>query len=537
MARPEIILFNLSFCNMMIKEMDIRLKIILVVLLIAVFIQPFIAMRNFGPVTDEITHLPSGYSYWKTGEIRLNPQHPPLIKLISAIPLLFMDLKFPTSAMNHEWTFGKEFLYQNNADQILFWGRIPAILVSVLLAFYVFKWSLELFGPKAGIFALFLYAFTPDILAHSQFVTTDMGVTAFSFITIYYLWKLVKERSRKNLVLTGIGLGLALGAKFSGVLLLPLIPLLALIHFWQEKTGFSKKFFDLLKLTTPVFTLAFILIYVFYLFPADIGFYKNGLESLYKDRNPNYFYYLNGEFKSEGWWYYFILAFLMKVPVPILVFIAASLILWKKFKMNISDRLFLFLPTGAFLIFTSFWAHNIGIRYLLPIYPFLIIYSSGLVNLDWFKNSRIRKKIGLVSSYILMVWLVFGTILIHPDYLAYFNELAGGPENGYQRLDDSNIEWGQDLKRLAEYQKKYPNAKVVYPWRFVDLNYYGIKNNLFEVKENWWTEPSGRYVVSVYFLIRAKLSSQVRQDPSLDWLSLYEPVDRVGYSYLVYEFK
>lgn len=170
-------------------------KLSVALLLFIVFLQPFLAMQNFSPVFDEVTHLPSGFSYLKTHQIKLNPQHPPLIKMLAAIPLLFLHPKFDGQDPNligdkpNEWKFGNTFLFSNNADRLLFWGRIPMILISVLLAWYVFLWAYELFGSSAGLVALFLYTFMPNLLAHAQFVATDLPLAAFAFITMYYFWK------------------------------------------------------------------------------------------------------------------------------------------------------------------------------------------------------------------------------------------------------------------------------------------------------------------------------------------------------------
>src|SRR3989344_8951740 len=142
-------------------------KAVLIVLLLLVFFIPFFSAQNFSPATDEIIHLPGGYSYWKTGEIVLNPEHPPLVKLMAAFPLLFMDLKFDSNDPNlagpfkKQWTFGNKFLFSNDVDRLLLWGRLPIMLLSVLLGFYIYRWGSEIFSRKAGLLALFLYAFMP----------------------------------------------------------------------------------------------------------------------------------------------------------------------------------------------------------------------------------------------------------------------------------------------------------------------------------------------------------------------------------------
>src|SRR3989344_1923655 len=215
-------------------------NIIVVGLLFLTFLIPFLSMQNFSPAYDEITHLPSGFSYLKTGELKLNPEHPPLIKMLAATPLLFLNLKFDFNDPNlagsktDEWQFGRDLLFNNGTDRVIFWGRIPVMLLSVLLGWYVFKWGKELFSYKAGIIGLFIYALMPNIIAHAQFVTMDLGVTAFSFIAMYYLWKFTINPSNWNILRSGLSLGLALGSKFSAVFLLPISLVLPAVYIQKN---------------------------------------------------------------------------------------------------------------------------------------------------------------------------------------------------------------------------------------------------------------------------------------------------------------
>ncbi len=509
-------------------------------LLVLVFIQPFSAMRNFSPAHDEITHLPSGYSYWKTGEIKLNPQHPPLIKLLSALPLLAMDIKYDPNDPNlasekpNEWAFGKNFIYANDADRIISWGRLPNILISVLLAFFIFKWAAELFNPYAGLAALFIYAFMPNMIAHSGYITTDLGVSAFSFIALYYFWKYLKEKAWKYVILSGLFTGLSLGAKFSGALLVIIMPLIFMAHLLNNPKLLRQR----LKETPQILLILLIgalVVWGLYFFPDDPSFYKKGMDSVYADRNTDYSYYLNGRFYQGSKWYYFIFAFLIKTPIPALVIFLASLTLLNKCAWRRLDKAFILIPAIAFLLLATVKAHNIGIRYILPVYPFLMLGAGGLIAKGLsMRNSFWRQ--GFYSALaILGFWYLLSAASIYPDYLAYFNEFAGGPGNGQKYLDDSNIEWGQDLKRLKEYQQKNPNLKIIYPWIQGNLDYYGIKNNVTNTSD-WRIKPSGRYAFSTHFLIRAKTASISMKDPSLDWLDLYKPVGRIGYSFFIYEF-
>lgn len=532
------------------RNIKIYKNLLVVALLGIVFILPFLSMQNFSPVFDEITHLPSGLSYLKTGEIKLNPQHPPLIKMIAAFPLLFLDLKFNpqdphlVGPKTDEWQFGRDILFNNGVDDIMFWGRIPIILLSVLLGWYVFKWGKELFGYKTGIIGLFIYAFMPNIIAHSQFVTTDLGVTAFSFIAMYHLWKFTRQPNKKNIVLSGLTLGLALGSKFSAVFLLPASLFLLAVYIQKkyQNSSWSVKISELLKIIIPIWGLSFLFIWGLYLFPEDILFYWHGLNTVYADRNPDHFYYLNGSFNHAGWWYYFLWAFIIKTPVPFLVALGLALAYYKKQAISFLNSSFIFLPLILFLFITSWKAHDIGVRYILPVYPFLILFVSGYLS-EKFRNSKLETinsntkiKIQTILILVLAVWYIFSAINVYPNYLSYFNEIIGGSDNGYKYLDDSNIEWGQDLKRLAAYQKKNPALKV-FLWTDSDAyRSYGIKNILPLNFQGDWLNPKGKYAVSVHVLIRTRLASQVYKNILLDWMDRYKPVDRIGQSFFIYEF-
>lgn len=563
---------------------ELKIKIIVGTLLAITFLLPFFSAQNFSPASDEITHLPSGYSYWKTGFIDLNPQHPPFVKLIASFPLLFMDIKFDAKDPNligplkDEWKFGANFLFSNDVDKLLLWGRMPVMLLSLLLGLYIFKWASEMFSSKAGLLALFLYAFMPNMIANAQFVTTDLAVTAFSFITLYYLWKLFSARggsvpggkfkSKKYLIYSGIFLGLALGSKFSAVLLWLIVILLIVAHFWPREGNFDpersregsprtkqdvehvrsfvrgsqrasasygidSKLDKSVKLLAALLVLSSIVVYFLYLMPTDPSFYLRGMKSVYADWGNTYSFYLNGEFSSAGWWYYFLFAFLIKTPIPFLIALGLGLIMYKKYKLSVSDRLFIFIPLVIFFAVTSLKAGNIGIRYLLPVYPFLILYAGGLADVFQIRWQTFKSKIIFGLAVGLAGWYVFSALYIYPDYITYFNEFVGGPKNGYKYLDDSNIEWGQDIKRLAAYQKQYPDTKVIYSWLYSNPSYYGVKNILPKEQESL-LNPSGRYAVNIHFLVRLKELSQSLNEKGLDWLSLYQPIDRIGYSFFVY---
>lgn len=194
-------------------------------------------------IFDETAHIPAGYSYLTKHEMRLNPEHPPLIKDISAVPLLFLNLNFDTNQPfwtgelprkwdEGQWVAGRYLLFGagNNPDHIIFWSRLPIVILSLILGFFIFRWVREMAGIIAGLFALVLYAFDPNILGHNHFVTTDLGIAAFFTFAFYYFLRFIKDPQWKNVLLSGIFVGLLFLTKFSFIIALPIFGLIGVVY-------------------------------------------------------------------------------------------------------------------------------------------------------------------------------------------------------------------------------------------------------------------------------------------------------------------
>lgn len=221
-------------------------NLIVIIILFAVFAVSLVVSRQESTTMDEQAHIPSGYSYVAFHDMRLNPEHPPLLKDLAGIPLQFLNVRFPTdytgwqNGINDQWEIGDRFIHGNNADAITFWSRFPIILIGLLLGFFIYKWTKELAGTAAGLFALILYAADPNILGHNHYVTTDLGIAAFIFFAFYFFVKFLKKPSWNNTLLAGIFLSLAELAKFSGVLLFPLFTLFIIIYAIIKKADPNK---------------------------------------------------------------------------------------------------------------------------------------------------------------------------------------------------------------------------------------------------------------------------------------------------------
>lgn len=534
-------------------------------LLVLIFVQCFFSIKQKSITNDELTHIASGYSYIKTADFRMNPEHPPLVKLLSAVPLLFLDLNIPTDhitwanstiplyANRNQWDFGTQFLYGYNpdADKIVLFARIPVVLLSLLFGLYVFKFAKEVYGEKAGLFALFLYAFCPNILAHSRLVTTDIGIAGFSFIAVYYLWKFLAQPNIKHSILLGLFTGLAFATKFTAIYIIPIFFVLAVVYFLTKKENNFKN-------VSPYNIITFVLVIIFLSYLVFIGSYFFGELSSVKAREyfsertginnpfisvmlkmiplPAPFLtgfadviidskigrpaFLMGDFSVKGWWYYYPIAFLIKTPVPVLLFIILSLVLFKKIKhSDWFNEAVLFVPILllGFIFILSHW--NIGLRHILPVYPFLFVFVSKLIN-----NKKLKWVIIVLS-----LWYLVSSLLIFPHYLEYFNELIGGPANGYKYLIDSNLDWGQDLKLLKKWmaQNNIDFIKLAY-WGKDNPTYRGVDYELLEC----YKPETGLVAVSVNYLI----GFSEQKAACLKWLreSDNKPIDRIAYTIFIY---
>jgi 4-amino-4-deoxy-L-arabinose transferase-like glycosyltransferase len=186
----------------------------------------------------------------------LNPEHPPLVKILSGLPLLFLDLKLPDknqsfqNEVNGQWNVGREFLYEsgNSADKIIFWSRIGPIILTLVLLTLIYWWSRELLGGFWAFLPLFLFAASPVALAHGHYVTTDVGAALGVVSALFLFIRFLFRPSRSNLVWAGIGFGLAQLTKFSAVFLLPLFLVLTAVFYlasvirdWRQ-TAFIARF-------------------------------------------------------------------------------------------------------------------------------------------------------------------------------------------------------------------------------------------------------------------------------------------------------
>ncbi len=334
-------------------------------------------------IMDELAHIPAGYGYARFLDYRLNPEHPPLLKALSALPLLSLPLTFPTGSShwtddtNGQWDVGTLFFYGsgNNADQILEYVRIFPILLTLLTIVLVYVWARELFGNEWALLPAFLFGLSPTVLAHGHYVTTDIAATFGFLLATYAFVRFLNSPSRNRLIWAGIALGIAELAKFSVALLIPSFVLFAACYaigetIRKKNSGNPGRLFRFfisraclrIGQLILIFLIALAVIYVVYFivtlnYPAEkqvedtkailasfspawagnfvtqlagleitrpIAQYFLGIAMVLQRSSGGNTAYFLGHVSSGGWWYYFPVVFLLKEPIPslILIFIA-----------------------------------------------------------------------------------------------------------------------------------------------------------------------------------------------------------------------
>lgn len=492
--------------------------------------------------------------------------HPALGQIIIAAPAAaFLTLDFdpsinPSYPNEHFFVSSVKFLYENkmNARMLLFLARLPNIILGAMLGLYVFIWGRRLWGLAGAYLALVFYSLSPDVLAHASLATTDLPIAAFLFIAAFYLYG-ISERgfSYGGVVSAGIASACAFTSKHTAILLIPFICFIFISRLrkdgWQRTTAAFAGYVAIIyaaiwavygfkySATTvglpwgafgpSVFKPVFSVIRAVRFLPEG---HLYSLAGTLMSGSSGGAGFLMGDYSSTGWWYYFIVAFFTKTPVATILFIiAASLYAMRQAEAR-QKALAMILPAATIFAAVSMQKVNIGIRHILPIYPFLFTLIGFVPSI---KTASMR--IGRVVSAAACLWYLWTAVAIFPHDLAYFNEFAGGPLNGYRFLVDSNLDWGQDLRGLKTYMDEHgiKRIKLAY-FGLSDPAYYGIDYEYMPsyvilnpkgVKED--IELKGWFAISATMLQGVYL-------PQRDFYKIFKdatPVARIGYSIFVYD--
>lgn len=534
------------------------------ILLVSGILQ-FESIRRESQTVDEGVHLSAGYVYWRTGDLSWNREHPPLAKYLNALPLLWLNPLLPAMEVNGQrrepYEFGSEFLYKNivPAEAMLLAARFVTILLTAALGISVLIFVRSAAGDVAGLAAMALILFEPNIMAHGRYITSDLPLTLFAFLACISWIQFLEARKWKWCWAAGIFLGAALASKFSGIIFLAVLLVMAGAHMisrrsfcWRILGGFALVCLltnlavasvysaegpllipgirllqpDLPRMASSygITPTAKAILYVGHRLALADSTWFHGLADLADHNRTGHEAYLFGQYRQDGWWYYFPAAFLIKSSAGLLIAIGAAT--WAWFRSGSHSKMLiaqLAIPATLFLVIAMSSTINIGVRHILPVYPFLASAATILL------AERLPKAI-LISCVV----LVFTEcLLIYPHYLSFFNVFSGGPSRGYQYLLDSNIDWGQDATRLQSYVKEQGIDHICASYfGGVELSYFGINNVGIPESESEQTNLNCLAVLSV-----TTLYGLYDGRGRFDWFRKREPDARIGYSINVYDLR
>lgn len=551
------------------------------------------------PTFDEPTHLTAGYTYWLKNDYRLDPENGNWSGRWAALPLLWSH---PGFVENMAWKNGdvgpvsEKFFYfsGNDSDCLVLQGRSMMATVGAALCLLIFFCSARLFGPIGGLISELLAVFDPNLLAHSGLITADAAAALLFTAATWSYFRLLEAITLRRFLITALSWSALFLAKMSAPAILFVAAIIAAVRIFspgplpwisssrRQIAGLWRKLIVVSSLTAALLAIVALTIwgsfgFRFFAFPENAparAAWNEGWDACLSEHTilenvigfardhklfPEAYLYgfavtnksamfrqafLDGEWSNTGFGLFFPRAFIYKTPLPVLFLLLASVVAaflrWKPSSgSNIRNDLARLTPIWALLLVYaafSFSSHlNIGHRHLLPIYPALFI-ACGACTCFFHARSALA-----IFTGVMLCWQIAESSSVRPDYLAYFNQIAGGPKNGYRHLVDSSLDWGQDLPALERWlDRNYsPSAGELYLAYFgtASPRWYGIEATALPVDtsraEVTMLKP-GVYCISATILEqvysfqpgkwRNEYESEYRR-LSTEWLHRADPTD------------
>lgn len=440
-----------------------------------------VAARTNTPTPDEFVYVPTGLYHLRSGDLAFDPTNPPLLKMLMALPVAAMDLKLDLDPRRRDnsqgwgpWVLGTSFM-ELNRDRYFdafFAARLVVVAIGVLLGVLVFVRARELLTPAGALSALLLFGTMSPLIAHSAVATLDLGVTALLFAALMVAARFARTKEWGWAAATGALFGFAFAVKGTAALFAPLVPVLVAIEWKDWRPSGLRRFAAGGALMAVSAWMAILASYGFSDFPLPAPLLAGLRFQLAASSAGEYPAFLAGNWSQTGWWYYYLVALALKTPVATLVLLVAGSVAAARDRTGRGDNLWIALPPLLLLYVLSFhYAKDYGIRYLLPAFPFLVLLAGR--GADLLLRSG---KAGQAGLAVLLAWQLAASILVAPHHLAYFNELAGGPDRARHLLLDSNLDWGQDLGRLADWlRERGKTSACIGYFGHVDPRVYGIE--------------------------------------------------------------
>ncbi|MGC9521877.1 MAG: ArnT family glycosyltransferase [Anaerolineae bacterium] len=542
------------------------------VVMMVLFGQLLRAATELSATVDEGFHITSGYEYLRTGRMHLLDEHTPLAKALFAWPLFFVpDLVPPEAAA--AYTRGdlievaqETTLAYRPLDRVIVAPRVAAALLTLLLAATIYRWASKWARAPANLLALTLCAFDPNFIAHGSLGTTDMGATACSFWAIWAGSQWLAHPTKRRWWIAALLLGLAQGAKLTALLVYPVLGIGVLVSSLASVKGGAQPPGKRIASYAGMVAISLLVLWALYGFeirpvtgvlggrlPVPAASHVERWLRLQENLAYGRESFLLGQNSMHGWLLYFPVAFLVKTPLPLLLLgLVAMAVMWRRTAQSgggyprLSIRLIpvvLFPALYALASFTS--SLNIGYRHLLPIFPFLYVSIASLLCGPPDNRSLVQHHPQTGNAYLagivvlLCAWLAVGTLTVSPHYLAFFNALAGGADNGWRFLADSNTDWGQTYKALARYQQEasLPSIKLS-SFTFYDPAAYGVDyepiapmQDAPPILPRRFNPESAIYAISATTLDGVPLP----YTETYDWFRHRAPFARIGHVMFLYQ--
>jgi hypothetical protein len=524
-------------------------KILVVVALLAeMAIAMVVTAVQQTPTIDEPVYVGSAAVYLQRHSVEDNPEHPPLGKEFIEIGLAFVHPKMPAVLPKTQEELGTGLLYKwgNDPYEIMLAARLPIIVLTLLFALVVFGFARDLVGSWAATIALALYAFSPDLITHGSLATLDVPAAGFVVTSVWMLWR-ARSRPHLYLPLAALALGAALATRMSTLPAVPVVLLLTVLSVWQAGRGW-RRFGIGVAWAAGVGVVAVAVVWLSYLAvnphlpwvpPADLPeiggvkgallhvlpfppSYLDGMRIQFQFETDTYGSFLFGHAYWGSRWYYLPAALLVKMPLGMLALWAAgglALLVVPKVR---AAAPYVLLPAVVLLVVSMTGARDYGTRYVIILPMLLAVAAATVVTITW-------RWVPYVTAA-LVLFTGVSSVRAFPYYLSYSNEAFGGPDRTYRRLHDSNVDWGQDLGRLADrLRTRYPGQQVWLVYKGSGLpKAYGIRSsNPLRVSPQ---QVSGLLVVSDSRIDRPSKALK-------KLLARAEPIDEVGHSITIFTIR
>jgi 4-amino-4-deoxy-L-arabinose transferase-like glycosyltransferase len=532
-------------------------RLLFTLAVIALLVEMAVAMVTTAveqtPTIDEPVYAGTAVVYLQQHDLRYNPEHPPLGKLIIGSGLALAHPHLDPDFTGDQTELGRRLLYESGNDpgRLMLWARLPVIALTLLFGLVVFAFARDLTGSAGGLVALALYAFSPDLIAHGSLATLDVPAAGFLLTSAWLVWR-ARDRPRLYLPLAGAALGAAAATKMSVLPAVPVLLCLVVVSVWSARrtpAGGMRARLRVLALgvaaAAGVALVAVAVVWATYLAvdprlrwtaPAHVPDIR-GMRGLIADRLPFPRPYRDGMriqfgFEYSTWegfllgrhyrgalWYYLPTALLIKTPLGMLALWAAGAVVLSAVRRLRPAAPYVLTPPAVLLAAAMLGSRDLGVRYALFMPVFLAVAAAGAVVL--------RRRWAHLVTAALVLFVAVSSLLTYPYYLPYSNEAFGGTSRTHLRLHDSNVDWGQDLGRLADRLRlRYPGERVwlVYKGSGVPAQ-YGIHAS----------DPRKAPLDSVHGLLVVSDSSVAKAEGRLaELIDTSRPVDEVGHSLTIY---